>query len=774
MIRVHNENEMIFAAVALRGLAVMPKYVVHFDVSREKSVHAIEQAMKENQKIFLVAQMDEMIEEPTAENLYTTGVVAKIHQVIKAPGQVLRVLVEGEERAVWTKIIDEDGYLSAEVSYVPSIDDIEEEIGKEAMLRELSDIFSRYLMANNRFGKGFARQMLEITDLEKLVDFACANIPFSYVNKQKLLEAEKLSVRYQILLVLMENELKILQIRNDLQKKVREKVDENQKKYVLREQMQAIREELGEDNQDNEIQEYREKTEKLKAGKEVKEKIFKEIDRLESISLNNSESTVVRGYIETLLELPWNKSSRDNKNIKEAKTILENDHYGLEDVKKRVLEYLAVRTLANKGDAPILCLVGPPGTGKTSIAKSISRALNKKYIRICLGGVRDEAEIRGHRKTYVGAMPGRIANAMRQAKVNNPLILLDEIDKVSSDYKGDTQSALLEVLDNEQNCQFQDHYVEVPIDLSNVLFIATANSTETISRPLLDRMEIIDISGYTQNEKFHIAKQYLIKKQLERNGLKQEQLSISDKAVKKIIANYTREAGVRNLERKIESICRKAAWKILEEEKPSVKVTEANLKSYLGKERFHVDMANEQPQIGVVRGLAWTSVGGDTLEIEVNIMPGKGEISLTGKLGEVMQESAKAGLSYIRSVSKEYKIAVDFFKKNDIHIHIPEGAVPKDGPSAGITMATAILSAITATPVKADVAMTGEITLRGRVLPIGGLKEKMLAAKIAGIKTIIVPKKNEADVEEIDEEIKRGMRIVYATQMSQVIEEAFV
>jgi len=773
MIKVHNENEMMFPAIALRGLSILPKYVEHFDVSRGKSVKAIEEAMKEDQMIYLVAQKDEMVDEPSPADLYTVGVVARIHQVIKSPGNILRVLVESEQRAVWTRISDEEGYFVAEVEYLDSIDDIDDETNKEAMLRELRDMFSKYLALNQRFGKGFVKQMLDINSLEKLVDYACANIPFSYTDKQSLLEADKLSVRYDILLLLLQNEVEIFQIRGDLQRRVREKVDLNQKKYVLREQMQAIREELGDDKFDNEIEEFRVKTEKLKAAKEIKDKIYKEIDRLESVSSNNSEGSVIRGYIETLLELPWNKSSKDNDDIKEAKAILEGDHYGLEDVKKRVLEYLAVRALSKKGDAPIICLVGPPGTGKTSIARSVARALNKKYIRICLGGVRDEAEIRGHRKTYVGAMPGRIANAMRQAKVNNPLILLDEIDKVSSDYKGDTQSALLEVLDGEQNCQFRDHYVELPIDLSNVLFIATANSTETISRPLLDRMEIIDISGYTQNEKFHIAKQYLISKQKEKNGLKSEQLTISDKAVKRIIENYTREAGVRNLERTIGSICRKAAWKILEEERQTVKVTESNLKSYLGKERFHIDMANEKPQIGIVRGLAWTSVGGDTLEIEVNIMPGSGEVLLTGKLGEVMQESAKAGLSYIRSVSKEYKISADFFKKNDIHIHIPEGAVPKDGPSAGITMATAILSAITKTPVKPEVAMTGEITLRGRVLPIGGLKEKMLAAKIAGIKTIIVPDKNEPDVTEIDDEIKRGMKICYASEMSEVISEAF-
>ena len=772
--KVHNQEENMFTAVALRGLALLPKYVAHFDVSREKSVVAIEKAMKEEQRLFLVAQKDENVEDPKPEDLYTTGVVARIHQVIKVQGGILRLIVESEERAVWTEITDEDGCLNAKIEYVPFEVDVEDETEKEAMFRELHDLFGKYLIVNRNFGKGFVKQMLEIKSLEKLVQFVASNLPLEYKNRQKLLEAKELSTRYQLLLVMLENEISIFKIRAELQSKVRKKVDENQKNYVLREQMQAIREELGEDNFDSEIEDYRSRTKKLKAPKEVKDKLNKEIDRLEGLSSNSSEGSVSRGYIDTLLELPWNKSSKDNLDIKEAKQILEDDHYGLSDVKKRVLEFLAVRALTKAGDAPIICLVGPPGIGKTSIARSIARALNKKYVRICLGGVRDEAEIRGHRKTYVGAMPGRIANGMKQAGVNNPLMLLDEIDKVSSDYKGDTQSALLEVLDSEQNCQFRDHYVELPMDLSKVLFVATANSTETISRPLLDRMEIIQISGYTENEKFHIAKKYLVSKELEKNGLKKSQLTISDNALKKIISNYTKEAGVRNLERNIAALCRKAAWKILEENKKSVKITDSNLKTYLGKEKFHVDMANEKPQTGIVRGLAWTSVGGDTLEIEVNVMPGKGEILLTGKLGEVMQESARTGISYIRSVSKQYKIADDFFKKHDIHIHIPEGAVPKDGPSAGITMATAILSAVTDTPVKPEVAMTGEITLRGRVLPIGGLKEKMLAAKLAGIKTILVPKKNEPDVEEIDDEIKQGMKICFVEKMEQVIKEAFV
>ena len=600
------------------------------------------------------------------------------------------------------------------------------------------------------------------------------SLPVHFEEKQKILDAVSMTERYEVLMALLLKEIEIIAIKNDFQAKVKAHVDKNQKEYLLREQMKVIREELGEDNTELDADHFMDALGKIRADKEVKEKIKKEIDRFKNISSSSSESAVARGYIETLLELPWNKTSRDNKDLKNAEQILNADHYGLEKVKERMLEFLAVRNLTSKGESPIICLVGPPGTGKTSIARSVAKALDKKYVRISLGGVRDEAEIRGHRRTYVGAMPGRIVNGLRSAGVKNPLMLLDEIDKMSSDYKGDTASALLEVLDAEQNKKFRDHYVEIPIDLSEVLFIATANSVQDIPRPLLDRMELIEVTSYTENEKLHIAKEHLLAKQMERNGIRPEQLAITDKAMAKIISGYTREAGVRNLERKLGEICRKAARPLYEGEKEKIKVTEQNLEKFLGKEKYSFDKKNDTDEVGIVRGLAWTSVGGDTLEIEVNIMPGKGEFQLTGQLGDVMKESAQAGISYIRSVSEEYHIPKKFFQENDIHIHIPEGAVPKDGPSAGITMATAMLSAITKTPVRADVAMTGEITLRGRVLPIGGLKEKTLAAKNAGIKTICVPKKNEKDIDEISPEIKKGLEIVFVEQMKDVLDVAFV
>ena len=630
------------------------------------------------------------------------------------------------------------------------------------------------MVVNPKMGKELQRQLSEITDLEKLMNQLANSLPVHFEEKQKILDAVSMTERYEVLMALLLKEIEIIAIKNDFQAKVKAHVDKNQKEYLLREQMKVIREELGEDNTESDADHFMDALGKIKADKEVKEKIKKEIDRFKNISSSSSESAVARGYIETLLELPWNKTSRDNKDLKNAEQILNADHYGLEKVKERMLEFLAVRNLTSKGESPIICLVGPPGTGKTSIARSVAKALDKKYVRISLGGVRDEAEIRGHRRTYVGAMPGRIVNGLRSAGVKNPLMLLDEIDKMSSDYKGDTASALLEVLDAEQNKKFRDHYVEIPIDLSEVLFIATANSVQDIPRPLLDRMELIEVTSYTENEKLHIAKEHLLAKQMERNGIRPEQLAITDKAMAKIISGYTREAGVRNLERKLGEICRKAARPLYEGEKEKIKVTEQNLEKFLGKEKYSFDKKNDTDEVGIVRGLAWTSVGGDTLEIEVNIMPGKGEFQLTGQLGDVMKESAQAGISYIRSVSEEYHIPKKFFQENDIHIHIPEGAVPKDGPSAGITMATAMLSAITKTPVRADVAMTGEITLRGRVLPIGGLKEKTLAAKNAGIKTICVPKKNEKDIDEISPEIKKGLKIVFVEQMKDVLDVAFV
>ena len=766
---------MKMPAVALRGMVILPGMVAHFDVSRAKSIKAVEEAMMDEQKIFLVAQKDVEQENPDIEDLFKIGIIAEVKQVIKLQNNIVRILVEGKERAELSAFLENPDYLLAEIiRFDEEVDDGLPEEAKEAMLRSIQETFGKYVVVNPKMGKELQRQLSEITDLEKLMNQLANSLPVHFEEKQKILDAVSMTERYEVLMALLLKEIEIIAIKNDFQAKVKAHVDKNQKEYLLREQMKVIREELGEDNTESDADHFMDALGKIRADKEVKEKIKKEIDRFKNISSSSSESAVARGYIETLLELPWNKTSRDNKDLKNAEQILNADHYGLEKVKERMLEFLAVRNLTSKGESPIICLVGPPGTGKTSIARSVAKALDKKYVRISLGGVRDEAEIRGHRRTYVGAMPGRIVNGLRSAGVKNPLMLLDEIDKMSSDYKGDTAAALLEVLDAEQNKKFRDHYVEIPIDLSEVLFIATANSVQDIPRPLLDRMELIEVTSYTENEKLHIAKEHLLAKQMERNGIRPEQLSITDKAMAKIISGYTREAGVRNLERKLGEICRKAARPLYEGEKEKIKVTEQNLEKFLGKEKYSFDKKNDTDEVGIVRGLAWTSVGGDTLEIEVNIMPGKGEFQLTGQLGDVMKESAQAGISYIRSVSEEYHIPKKFFQENDIHIHIPEGAVPKDGPSAGITMATAMLSAITKTPIRADVAMTGEITLRGRVLPIGGLKEKTLAAKNAGIKTICVPKKNEKDIDEISPEIKKGLEIVFVEQMKDVLDVAFV
>lgn len=760
-------------AIALRGTTILPDMIVHFDVSREKSIKAIEKAMVQDQRVFLITQRDPQTEEPSQEDLYTVGTIGEIKQLVKNRKNMVQVLVEGKQRAELVRFDSEDVYLEAEVALFEEEEVSLDENVKEAMLRGIKELFVRYCNENTKMSKDLAGQILEIEEIEKVIDQIAVNLPMKYEDKQKILEAASLEDRYETLGMILSNEIEIMQIRIDLSNKVKERVDKNQREYILREQMKVIREELGDQDTVSEADRFKEQTDKLKASKEVKEKIYKEIQRFQNAAGVQAEAGVARSYIETLLSLPWDKASRDNKNLKKANKILEEDHYGLEKVKERIMEFLAVRTLTKKGESPILCLAGPPGTGKTSIARSVARALDKEYVRISLGGVRDEAEIRGHRRTYIGAMPGRIANGLIQAGVKNPLVLLDEIDKVSSDYKGDTSSALLEVLDAEQNKKFRDHYVEIPLDLSEVLFIATANDLQTIPRPLLDRMEIIEVSSYTENEKSHIVLEHLIPKQMKKHGLKKEQLCIEEAALHEIITGYTKEAGVRSLERRIGEICRKTARKILEEKEETITVNKENLENFLGRARYTYQKKNETDEVGIVRGLAWTSVGGDTLQIEVNLMPGKGDFLLTGQLGDVMKESAQTGISYIRSVAEKYHIDADFFKEHDIHIHIPEGAVPKDGPSAGITMATAMLSAITEVPVKADVAMTGEITLRGRVLPIGGLKEKLLAAKSAGIEKVLIPFENQADVEEMEKEITEGLEIVPVKTMEEVLKQAF-
>ena len=759
--------------VALRGMTIMPEMVVHFDISRKRSIEAVQEAMAGDQKIFLIAQRDIEVDNPEMKDLYRVGTVATVKQILKLPKQIIRVLVSGEERAVLEHLEVSDPYMRG---YIKILDEetplLTGELNKEAMVRGLREMYVEYAMRNPKITKDMVNQIQQITDLRKMVNQVAANLPIAYTDLQEILEETDFMKQYELLAFKLVNEVQIMNIRDEIQNKVKERVDKHQREYILREELKLIREELGDDTTLSDAEEFANAVEALEAPEEVKEKLRKEVRRFKNSLQSPAEAGVVRTYIETMLEMPWDKRAEDFTDLTYAKNLLEEEHYGLEEVKERVLEFLAVRALTKKGDSPILCLVGPPGTGKTSIARSLAKALKKPYVRISLGGVRDEAEIRGHRKTYVGAMPGRIANGIKAAGVKNPLLLLDEIDKVSTDYKGDTFSALLEVLDSEQNNKFRDHYLEVPLDLSEVTFVTTANTLQTIPRPLLDRMEVIEISSYTENEKLHIAEEHLIPKQLERHGLTKDQLTISKGVVWKMARNYTKEAGVRQLEREIGNICRKAAKEIFEHDKKRIQVTERNLVKYLGKEKYTYQMANAEDEVGIVRGLAWTSVGGDTLQIEVNVMPGKGEIMLTGQLGDVMKESARTGISYIRSISEAQNVPADFFEKHDIHIHIPEGAVPKDGPSAGITMATAMFSAITGKKVCADLAMTGEITLRGRVLPIGGLKEKLLAAKNAGIHTVLVPKENTKDVEEISSEITKGLEIIPVAHMREGLEHA--
>lgn len=768
------EQVIIMPTVALRGMTILPGMVQHFDVSRKKSIAAVEKAMLGDQKLFLVSQKRPEIPEPELDDLYQIGTVAVVKQLVKLPSKSVRVLVEGLDKAELLCFDTEEPYLMGEISLLGEEEEDTEPLAREAMLRILKDKLEEYGTVNQRVAKEILPSLLLISDLKEMLKQIPVQMPWDYTVCQAILECTTMSGKYEAVLQTLMTEMEVYRIKKEFQEKVKADIDQNQKEYILREQMKIIRQELGEDNPLSDADEYQKKTEELKADKEVKEKLLKEIGRFRTMPAGSQEANVLRTYIETLLELPWKKVSKDNEDIRHAEKILNEDHYGLEKVKERILEYLAVRSLTKKGTSPIICLVGPPGTGKTSIARSVAKALNKKYVRISLGGVRDEAEIRGHRKTYVGAMPGRLVDGLRQAGVANPLMLLDEIDKVSSDYKGDTSSALLEVLDGEQNVKFRDHYVEVPVDLSQVLFIATANTTQTIPGPLLDRMELIEVNSYTENEKFHIAKDYLVGKQVERNGLTPQQIVFSDKCLEKIIHNYTREAGVRNLERRIGDVCRKAARKYLEKKQGPIRINEGNLEKYLGKERVSFEDANEEDEVGIVRGLAWTSVGGDTLQIEVNVMPGKGNLLMTGQMGDVMKESAQIALTFVRSICPDYKVADDYFEKHDLHIHIPEGAVPKDGPSAGITMATAMLSAVTGQKVKAEVAMTGEITLRGRVLPIGGLKEKILVARMAHMKKVLVPDKNRPDMAELSREITKGLEIVYVKTMDEVIKEAFV
>lgn len=770
--------------IALRGMTVLPGMLIHFDISREMTLAAVNEAMAGDRYVFVTSQKDADIDKPSYYDLYEVGVIARIKQIVKLQDNLMRIMISSKQRATLLSMPQSSPFLIGDVKpYEPSPEELAKdsyemnEAEKEAALRNMKEMFAVYMVENPKAGKSIYDKIQKERDLGTLLDLIGMNLPIPMERRQDLLECFSVPKRFRELSKILANEIEISKIREEYREKVKDTVEKNQKDYFLREQMKVIRDELGDsvDPQEDEDK-YYEKLAQLECSEEIYEKIKEEIKRLKSLASSSSEYAVARGYVETLLDLPWDRMSIDNMDLSNAAKVLDEDHYGLEKVKERILEFLAVRSLTGKGESPIICLVGPPGTGKTSIAKSIARALDKEYVRICLGGVRDEAEIRGHRRTYVGAMPGRLIAGLKKAKVKNPLMLLDEIDKVSSDYKGDTSSALLEVLDPEQNRNFADHYVELPVDLSEVLFLCTANSLDTIARPLLDRMEIIELSGYSENEKYHIGKDYLIPKQLERNGLSKGTLSIHAGALRKLITGYTKEAGVRGLERQIGKICRKAAKQIVTGEEEKIKVTTKNLTEYAGREKYDVNLKNEKDEVGIVRGLAWTSVGGDTLEIEVNIMPGEGNLELTGQLGDVMKESAQIALTYVRSLGmregeKDCLASGEFYKEHDIHIHVPEGAVPKDGPSAGVTMATAIYSAVTGKKVRSDVAMTGEVTLRGRVLPIGGLKEKLLAAKAAKIKTVFVPEKNRPDIEELDTEITEGLELVFVSNVEEIFSQ---
>ncbi len=768
--------------LTLKGICIMPGTAINFDISGKEAARAVDQAMQDGRLIFLVAQKPEAEEQSGEDRLYPVGTIAKIRSVTKVKEDAVRLSVNGMYRGRIVSYDETEGFPGGIVMIYEPLrqeplseeEERQRKLREEAMLRELKELFALYAKNLNTIPANVERLLMGISSLKDFIVQISLHIQVDFRKKQEVMECLTCEEQYAHLAQILESEIEILQIKNDLQAKVKKNIDKTQKEYVLREQQKMISQELGEGDRPEEASDFLKEAEELDAPEEVREHLRKEIRRFQLAGPYSAEAGVLRTYIETILAMPWNKRSEDNLDLKNAKAILDEDHYGLEKVKERILEFLAVRALNKAGDSPLICLVGPPGTGKTSVARSVARALEKKFIRISLGGVRDEAEIRGHRKTYVGAMPGRIAAGIRQAGVKNPLMLLDEIDKTSSDYKGDTASALLEVLDGEQNCRFVDHYLEVPLDLSEVLFIATANSLQHVPQPLLDRMEIIEVSSYTQNEKYHIAKEHLIQKQLKANGLDAGQLKISDDAIYDMILHYTREAGVRALERSIAQLCRKTARKILEENVGEVTIDTADIEDYLGKRKFREDTLPQTDEPGIVRGLAWTSFGGDTLEIEVNVMPGKGELTLTGQLGDVMKESAQTGISYIRSVAQEYSIDSGFFGEHDIHVHIPEGAVPKDGPSAGITMTTAMLSAITRRPVSRLLAMTGEVTLRGRVLPVGGLKEKLLAAKNIGIKKVLVPAGNRPNIEEIETEITDGMDIVYVGKMEEVLAHAFV